>query len=242
MQNITKTIKKGVSGCFLNICKKLIPCKRMLLCSVNVIRKKASMTVEAAIVLPLFLFAMLNLISIIDMYRDQSMNSAKLYTQTKKLAVYSPLDCVELLDVYVEKPAVGIMGFNSFIMYNGMRAKAWNGYDNTRAEKEGLLDEVLVFVTPSGKVYHTTQSCSILKLSLRAVKTEDVDNCRNEDGSKYYPCDKCGLGEEKAVVFVTKYGTRYHTTLECSSIKRTIEQIPLSKVGSRTECSKCKGN
>ena len=47
---------------------------------------KASMTVEASLVLPLFLFAFLNLISVVEIYRLQSNMSAAMHSVAKQMA------------------------------------------------------------------------------------------------------------------------------------------------------------
>ena len=46
------------------------------------------MTIEACLVLPLFLFAFLNVISIIELYRLQGNISAAMHDTAKQMAVY----------------------------------------------------------------------------------------------------------------------------------------------------------
>ena len=59
--------------------------KRISPCSSD---KKASMTIEACLVLPLFLFAFLNVISIIELYRLQGNMSIAMHDTVKQMAVY----------------------------------------------------------------------------------------------------------------------------------------------------------
>ena len=59
--------------------------KRASLCLSE--RLRASMTVEAAFVLPFFLFAFLNIISILEIYRLQSNMSAAMHMTAKEMAV-----------------------------------------------------------------------------------------------------------------------------------------------------------
>lgn len=219
-------------------------CKRISfwLFSKNNVRA-ASMTIEAALVLPLFLFAVMNLMSFIEIYRMQSNWNMKLHQTVKEMAVVgSAIDfsrddeCVDLIVPYKAEPFVAVVGFRDFLMFSRMRTRAWTGYDNEAVqEDEG---QELVYITEYGEVYHSTKSCSYLKLSIRAVAREYVEELRNEDGSCFYACEECGKAC-KNTVFVTSYGNRYHATLRCSGIKRTIKEIPLLEVGNRKPCKKC---
>lgn len=115
-----------------------------------------------------------------------------------------------------------------------MRIKAWNGY-----EKGGFTeaDTETVYVTETGLVYHRDYHCTYLELSIRMVNNEDVDSLRNTDGSRYRACIYCGGGS--GAVYITDSGDRYHSTLSCSGLKRTIYAVPLSEVIGKGECSRC---
>lgn len=205
--------------------------------------KSGSMTIEAALVLPLFLFAVMNLMSFIEIYRLQSNWNMTLHQTVKELAaaggaadVTGEDECIDLICPYKAEPFVSVVGFSDFMMFSRMRARAWTGYD---AESAGTdEEEELVYITEYGKVYHLTKSCSFLSLSIRAVTIEQVEKLRNADGSRFYRCEECG-DKCTNIVFVTGYGTRYHGTLQCKGLKRTIQEIPLSEVGDRTACKKC---
>jgi len=274
----SKSVQKRVSFCFPK-------------------RLNASMTVEAAFVLPFFLFAFLNVISILEIYRVQSNLSAAMHRTSKEMAVCayeykavfgddvgtleslgltygyasnrvkhilgekalnnSPIkggvsgiswyrssvleedDCIDLIASYTIKPPVAVVGFGEFKMYNRMFTRAWTGYDNAAAS-DSNADEEFVYITPDGTVYHRSRACSYLKLSIVPVNMAVLASWRNEGGAKYYPCEECGK-EERDIVYVTDYGTRYHSSLQCSKLKRTILTVPLSEVGGRGACSKCGG-
>ncbi len=111
--------------------------------------------------------------------------------------------------------------------------RAWIGKETPEPE-----EEVLVYITDTGKVYHTFLSCGYLKLSISSVDLSDVPGLRNRDGSKYYPCETCGDGSGDKV-FITGYGDRYHYNRNCSGLKRGIKSVPLSEVGDRSKCKKC---
>jgi len=219
-------IRKKISACLLSLYRN---------------GRQASMTVEAAFVLPLFLFAVMNILSIVELYRLQGNTSASLHNRAKVLAVAGvDLDgdeCVDLLEYHQAKPFYGLVGYRSFTLCNRARTRAWTGYDNAGEAADGS-EEQLVYITPDGEVYHTTKNCTYLKLSIRAVDRTSLDELRNKSGGIYYACDKCG-GSEKDTVYITDYGERWHSTLNCSGLKRTINLVPISQAQGRRPCSKC---
>ena len=254
------------------------------------------MTVEACFVLPFFLFAFLNIISILELYRLQGNMSAAMHDTVKSMAVYgyeyrtlrgtslegaeslgltylyasnkvksklgtgyldnSPIaggasaigwvrssvmekdDCIDLLADYRIRPPAAVVGFAERRMYNRLRTRAWTGYDNAGAGADSDTDEEIVYITPEGDVYHRSRGCTYLKLSIVAVDKSFLESTRNESGEIYYPCEECGGGCGNTV-YITSHGNRYHATLGCSKLKRTVMAVPISKVGDRGACSKC---
>lgn len=205
--------------------------------------KPGSMTIEAALVLPLFLFAVMNLMSFIEIYRLQGNWNMTLHQTVKELAavggaadVTGEDECIDLIFPYKAEPFFSVVGFSDFVMFSRMRTRAWTGYDVESANTDE--EEELVYITEYGKVYHLTKSCSFLRLSIRAVNVNQVEKLRNADGSCFYICEECG-DKCSNIVFITSYGNRYHGTLQCRGLKRTIQEIPLSEAGDRTACKKC---
>lgn len=280
-----RTVKKSskVSFCFFSKCMKK-----------QGKTTAGSMTVEASLVVPLLLFAIWNLISVIEIYRLQSNLSYALHATAKDMAVYahtyekvkgqensfveslgltylyaqgqveekagktyldtSPIadgaggigwmrsrilkdDCIDLIATYEVEPAISILGFGDFGMYSRMRTRAWTGYDNASATV-GQGEERLVYITPNGEVYHMKKGCSYLRLSIRAVTKEELVTLRNQDRKIYDACRACD-GTSKNTVYITDYGECYHASLRCSGLRRTIEAVPISQVGTRTKCQNC---
>ncbi|MCM1183078.1 MAG: hypothetical protein NC337_06875 [Roseburia sp.] len=265
------------------------PCRRERISSCL----PASMTVEAAFVLPLFLFAFLNLISILELYRLQSNMSAAMHAAAKEMAVYgyeykalsggdagtleslgitylyaanrvesalgsaylngSPMsggiswtrsrvmkeeECIDLVAVYRVAPFFAAPGYDARYLYNRIRTRAWTGYDNAGAAADGMDGEELVYITPEGTVYHRSRGCTYLRLSIVAVDIASLETMRSDNGEIYYPCEGCGA-DCGSTVFVTSYGNRYHSTLQCGGIKRTVLEVRISEAGGRGACSRC---
>lgn len=149
-------------------------------------------------------------------------------------------DIIDLVAVYQVKPPVATVGFAQAQFYNRIRTRAWTGYDNANCGGSANGEEEIVYITPEGTVYHKSRSCTYLKLSISAVDMDFLEEMRNKSGAIYYSCESCGSHCQNTV-YITQYGTRYHATLQCSKLKRTILAVPISEAGGRGGCSKCAG-
>lgn len=120
--------------------------------------------------------------------------------------------------------------------------RAWIGRDLCEGEGSGSAHESgkdghTVYVTPTGTAYHTSPSCPYLDLSIEAVPADHIDNMRNRSGGRY---GKCSCADEHSgVYYVTGYGILYHSDLNCSNLKRTVEAVDISEAEGRHICPKC---
>lgn len=106
--------------------------------------------------------------------------------------------------------------------------------------KENENENTLVYIAQTGTVYHTSKDCTHIKLSIKEVSYWEIGALRNESGGSYHVCNVCNeKGINTGKIYVTDYGDRYHVTLTCSGIKRTVISINLSDIGDRRLCSKC---
>lgn len=108
-------------------------------------------------------------------------------------------------------------------------------------EEEEKEEEELVLITETGKCYHYSYSCPALNIRPSPVLFENVGSKRNDGGGKYKPCEICAINK-KAVptCYITPDGDRYHFDKGCYGLKRTISEVPISQVGKRRECKRCK--
>ena len=86
-----------------------------------------------------------------------------------------------------------------------------------------------------------SKDCHYLDLSIHTVSAGDIDEARNANGGKYYPCS-CAKHAAAGSYYVTDYGTNYHADLSCSGLKRTIREVDISEVSSMHACPKCGGD
>ena len=242
---------------------------------------RGSITVEAALVMPLFFFAVLALCYMLEVMAVRTSIRSGLQSagrEAAQRAFESPL----LLTGQVEKDlirAVGgerldrsivedgsrglhcedsygsmrtgilelkvsyrvflplpVFGRVSVPMGEHIRVKGWTGY-----EPAGFLEgeEEIVYITETGMVYHKDVHCSYLDLSVRPVLSGEVEQLRNRSQEIYRPCEECGGGHAGGMVYITDYGNRYHRSLSCSGLKRTVYAVPLQEAAGKGACAKC---
>ena len=118
--------------------------------------------------------------------------------------------------------------------------RVWSGR-SLKTGEDADSETDWVYITEHGTVYHQYRSCTYLNVDLRYCTMEEVAQLRNPDGSKYYPCEVCRPSEQEYGVYIAVYGTRYHCTAACSSIRRLVRRVPLEQAEGRRPCSKCAG-
>ncbi len=209
--------------------------------------REGSMTVEACVAIPVFLFAMINLLSIILLFGEYSSNLADMHRKGKELAVHAHIlndegnvenDLVILTKVQVLEPIIPILGFDTARTLVNCRIRKWTGYDvmNSSVTNE---EEEWVYITPTGSAYHKNPNCSYLNPKIYSAVSSKIGGYRNESGEIYRQCESCRDITLTGICFYTEYGNRYHSTLNCSGLKRTIYSVLLSEVEGRHLCSKC---
>ncbi len=218
----------------------------------DILRKRVSrsvsgsMTVEASAAIPLFLFCLVNLFSLILFFHTFLTNLEELHQQGRQLSMlaYSTKDLVELEDEMIQlirpvrvKPPIAILGYPGTTIVSTCYMRAWTGYDAERAQSEET-EKRYVYLTENGSVYHISGNCTHLSLSIEMAAKAEVETLRNEDGGRYFPCEKCG-GSGSLIVYVAREGDRYHNTISCSGLKRTVRRIPITEVNGRPVCSRC---
>jgi len=254
--------------------------------SLSTFLKPGSLTVEAAMVLPLFLFAIIAVLYIIqiiytyDILQQGLVNTAKVvsayaYQDDYKeelfyLEFLNNLDFdylsdsaviggfygidfsetnfdeesqrIDLIINYRVKNVIDIFNIPYLSIHQCVSAKAWTGYRDPESNSDVESGAITVYVTENGRVYHSSKSCTHLDLSIRMVIFSQVESLRNENGAKYYGCEKCCRHDEISPgeqVYITDSGTNYHSELSCSGLKRTIYEVLLDEQMTLPPCSRC---
>ena len=258
------------------------------------ISKKGSLTIETALVLPLFLFAMLAMLQFASIQYATSSLLAGAQDTVKDMAAYAYLESTGIMpeegvstdllkagisfgyassQVKKRSGVDGHMGKISLLQSDfsdgqildltgtfqpehtftifpvkkiksifRTRVRAWTGRTGTisgNTAGEGTEEEEdMVYVAETGTVYHRDPECTHIRLSVRTVPRGQVKGLRNASGGKYHVCEKCGSGKG-GVVYISPYGDKYHSSLGCSGLKRTVSSVSLSDTGNLRPCSKC---
>ncbi len=252
---------------------------------------RGTLTVEAAMVLPLFLFCMISAlqycivmetatkygaalsdagktiatVAYATTYIDDSGTAAQLAEQVLSVA-YAQLsvdrkvgdtsavkaenmalsrvmdedDMIDLKLTYQIKSPVSLirLPWRPFIQRACVRAWVGRAGAGSKETEESETDEEIVYVTETGSVYHRDLNCTYLNLKISEISAEQVESARNNGGARYYPCERCG-DSCGSIVYITAEGTRYHSSMQCSSLKRTVGEKKLSEVGDLHACSRC---
>lgn len=143
--------------------------------------------------------------------------------------------CVDVLAYYTVRPLISFAGTQQF-MINRYYTRLWTGY----SLEETTVSEEYVYVTENRSVYHLSEDCTHLRLSISRVRAEELYDLRNASGEKYLECSKCCDEERiREAYYITEQGDRYHTEIMCSGLKRTIYCVEKDEVKALPVCSRC---
>lgn len=242
---------------------------------------KASVTVEAALTIPLFLFAILSLVYLLEIQSIRTCIRSALQSAVKQAAaeaviipVVNPIqvqsDVVRfagskrLDNSIVQGGSGGISCIRTYLspltgeihasadyavrlpfprftnlkarFREEMKVKSWTGYQGSQGATN---EDQIVYITDTALVYHEDYRCTYLQLSISFVPYSNLSEIRNEHAGKYHRCEKCVQGNAFAGVYITTTGGKYHNSLRCSGLKRTVHAIKKTDAGPRGGCSRC---
>ena len=215
---------------------------------------EAGMTVEASIVLPLFLFFFLNLGCAIEMIRLHGNLQLALWQIGSKMSVYGyALDSGELPEnhdgwwrdlagavvsaTYVKGQVISSAGtdyLNGSPLTNGAA-----GIQLWESEIFGSDDRMDIIVT-----YSVSPWSSLIGFQPFRMANRYYAHIWN---GYRVSADAGEAGEVTKIVYVTETGTVYHTSMECTHLQLSVHEISLSGtggthnfwIGGNRPCSKC---
>ena len=153
-------------------------------------------------------------------------------------------DMIHVVMTYRMKSPTGLVRspWNFFVQHINVRG--WTGRKGSAGSSKSSEDgeeKPNVYVTDNGRVYHKDPNCSHIRLSIRKVEASKLEGMRNVYGEKYYSCEHCRARAE-GEVYITSDGNRYHNSLDCSGLKRSVHEVTEEEAaGHLRPCSKCGG-
>lgn len=215
--------------------------------------QKCSLTLETALAYPIFLFAVLQLLSIFLMYRKDTEEMMKLMQSAKIASSYIDtaediisevtgantelsIECIDLFHCYDASPLVTLTGGQLTCIVRA-RVRKFDGYNNAQSDNP----EKCVYVTENCEVYHTDIHCTHLEISIQETTKEEVTSMHNSKGESYEPCAFCTQSIQGTNCYITEEGNHYHYELTCSGLTRKIRMITYQEAEGLPACSRCGG-
>lgn len=207
---------------------------------------RGSLTVEAALSVPVFFLCVVTLICLMDLYSQLAVRTTDLMQKAEKTGVLVGMTG-ETDEQIIDLKYPLVYRTKWFPAENGFviaacrgRVRAWTGRKNTDSDADTPEGDSLVYVTEYGTVYHTDSSCSHLHLGIRSMSAAQAERQRNYSGKKYYACEKCAAhAAAGGTVYLTEYGEKFHCSPDCSGLTRTVRMVPLSELDGMRECRDC---
>lgn len=205
---------------------------------------KGSLTLEAALVLPLFILCLTGLVSSLAFFSSYARQVVRLQEEAERAAealmLTEPADPeIELLDQLAFE--VPFLPFHMPLLRADTRAcvRAWvgNGASYVHGQESA---EPYVYLTEHESVYHSDAACTHLDLHVEACASASLGARKNADGAHYKACEKCaGHGATGSVVYLARRGDRYHNSASCSGLMRHVHYVPASEASHLSACSRC---
>lgn len=238
--------------------------------------KRASLTVEAAVILPMFMLGLLTLVSSLLMFLTVMRIQASLHNKAAELTISgsdghntsitdiredisaclededirfirngrdgidmtrSVVDDPEYVDLRADcvlKPLKDTFSLLGITARTKCLAHVWCGYGHGY-----FPDGEYVYITDDSEVYHYDRDCTHIRLTIEETTAGDIASLRNDNGSRYRPCEICHAHMSDGRLYVTPEGDRYHNSITCSALKRTVRAVRIEEAGDRRPCSRC---
>lgn len=117
-----------------------------------------------------------------------------------------------------------------------VRQRIFSGYVEHKGEAGTGKEDKIVYLAENGTVYHTSLSCTHI-----CIHITDANAIHGVvDSSRYQPCERCiKNGEAPKQLYITAYGDRFHSSITCSGLKRTLRAVKLSEIPGMRICARC---
>ena len=224
---------------------------------------RASLTLECAAVLPLFLFACMTLLMFMDAVHAQTEETLTLSNKARKLSAAAGLLSqssetsaestkdsagsgdgiwIDLKKTYTYKHPFPIFALPRIRIPIRARAYPWigssNGIRDGSGSGEGPEEGDIIYITDNESVYHTHPDCTHLDLTIIKTSLSNVHSLRNADGKRYKRCRGFPRGYT-GPVYVSARGTYYYPSTDYGALTRHVHITTSTEHGDLPLCSRC---
>ena len=160
-------------------------------------KKEGSLTVEASLVVPLFILCIVTLIGIVVWFQKAEVIQLRLsetarivsiggYIKDKNVDAQNENDDIVLKMPYVMSSTIMIPRVLKPILMQQCVTRKFIGVDKL---EDGDEDEI-VYMTPNGGVAHKSSGCTYIKRSIISVEGNSIGSRRNTSGVKILSLQK----------------------------------------------------
>lgn len=147
---------------------------------------------------------------------------------------YSDADnCINVKLRYKLKIEVPVFGSLTWNVNEQVRQKAFTGMLTDITDDP---DQAYVYITSTGEVYHSSRNCYHIRLTIRQIDEQMLENSY----SALAPCELCAEDRKtNEDIYVTETGDKFHYSVSCSGLKRTVMRVKKKEAGTIPACSNC---
>ncbi len=224
-----------------------IPPKREYPVRGKVFRCASSLTVECALILPLFLMGVLTMLSAIDLVGELTARNLALSNEARKIALYdaaagdSAPEWVDLTAAVTPRISFSALPVRLVRADARARVRSYIGFESSDFASSGEenVSGDTVYVSDYESVYHTHPDCTHLDLTVFETDTGSVGSLRNAYGKRYKPCDGFPSGYT-GKVYVTAKGDYYYPSPDRGPLTRHVHVVSPDDVPDLCICSRCR--
>ena len=208
---------------------------------------KASLTVEAALALPLFMMTLVVLFVFLGLFGRLSEENLKRSNEARKLAMYGSMagdtgpEWIDLCTPVSVPLPFGIASRSAAKLPVRARVRRWIGYTGgfgTGDTASGGQGSGTYFITDNEEVYHTEADCTHLDLTIIETTAAEVGKLRNAYGKRYKKCP--GFPKNyTGTVYVTAKGDYCYPDTARGSLTRHVHIVSADELGSLPLCERC---
>ena len=210
---------------------------------------RASVTLECALVLPLFFMAVLTVTSFMNALRIQTENNLNLSNRARALSAAAGAAVNEAGedDTWIDlqkketfRYPFGLPGVPSLKIAVRARVRPFCGCKGGIAgEGNGFGEgDRTVYVTDNEAVWHSHPDCTHLDLSVFRTSRRAAESMRNEYGRRYRKCP--GFPDDyKGPVYLTRKGDYYYPNQDYPGLTRHVHVVRKGDAGDLKQCDRC---